>query len=382
MIYFSFIVAVCFIYFEKEMREYALKIFDFIEFMHDNNPLLLSYYEEQEQKEQEEQQEQKTELYENKYLDKFKKFTNEYFFSKEDLEFNDTRYFSHFKEHYNEIEHLTNKIPIEEKEMDRLSLELNQILEKYKNGEMEKIDWEMSGCDDDEDDTTFEEEVYNDYDELCKLKKEIFTRKSRLSDFKKKYSELTAKCLHQIQCDSREKSRLDMIENKMNGCINNYVLEYTPVGNVIMRYNNNKKSFEYFSNHSVPYRFLETIGRKYVLSYGCKNAFVDMDEEVERANKLNEEKKNKKSQTSKSQPFKPQPFKLQTKLENKKIETPPNRTGQTIVNPINNIDMAIKDANRYTWEGRFNDFKIIKTGKKSNANNISFSEFKSKYGKK
>ena len=57
--------------------------------------------------------------------------------------------------------------------MDRLSLELNQILEKYKNGEMEKIDWEMSGCEDDEDDTTFEEEVYNDYDELCKLKKEI-----------------------------------------------------------------------------------------------------------------------------------------------------------------------------------------------------------------
>ena len=37
--------------------------------------------------------------------------------------------------------------------------------------------------------------------------------------------------------------------------------------------------------------------------------------------------------------------------------------------------MIIKVSNRYTWEGRFADFKIIKSEKKSD-NNISFKEFK------
>jgi hypothetical protein len=61
---------------------------------------------------------------------------------------------------------------------------------------------------------------------------------------------------------------------------------------------------------------------------------------------------------------------------NKKIDIPPNRSNQTIVNPINNIEIAVKNSNRYIWEGRFGDFKIIKSYKKSDKNNISFKEFK------
>lgn len=394
MIYFLFFICVCSFYFEEEIREYSSKTLDFIKFIHDNNPLLLSYYEdekeeeeqkneEDKQEEQEQEQEQKIELYENKYLDRYKKFTSEYSLNENDLEYKNKSFNLFVKEHYNKIEYLKNQIPIEEKEMDRLSLELNQILEKYKNGEMEKIDWEMSGCDDDEDDTTFEEEVYNDYDELCKIKKEIFTRKTRLSEFKSKFRELIAKTIEQVERDAEEKSYTNMIENKLNGFINNYIIETTPVGNVIMRYNNDKKSFEYFSNHSVPYRYLETIGRKYILTYKCKDIFIDMDEEVEKANKLNEMKKNDKSDKSiENKKLLIKPINSASILKNKNVEPPPNRTSQTIVNPINNIEMAVKNANRYTWEGRFNDFKIIKCEKKFNSNNISFSEFKTKYGKK
>jgi hypothetical protein len=171
----------------------------------------------------------------------------------------------------------------------------------------------------------------------------------------------------------KENSHMNMIENKLNQLMNNYIIEYTPVGNIIMRFNNNKKSFEYYSNHSVPYRYLESIGRKYVLTYKCKDIFIDMDEEVDKVNKLNEMKPNK--ETNKLMK-KPQVFKSQQMFTNKKIEIPPNRTGQSIINPINNVEMAVKDSNRYTWEGRFGDFKFIKTEKKIYKNNMSFKEFK------
>jgi len=98
MIYFLFFVSAVAFYFEEELRKYALQLFDFMEFIHDNNPLLLQYYdceneylefndcdELEEEKEQEEQ-----ELYENKYLQKFKNFTNEYLFNEKDLEYKES----------------------------------------------------------------------------------------------------------------------------------------------------------------------------------------------------------------------------------------------------------------------------------------------------
>ena len=147
-----------------------------------------------------------------------------------------------------------------------------------------------------------------------------------------------------------------------------------------MRYNNDKQSFEYFSDHSVPYRYLEPIGRKYVMTYRCKAIFIDMDEEVEKVNKLNETKmkemkemkenviKNKMNKNLINKPH---------SLINKKIEMPPNRNGQSIVNPINDIDIIVKNANRYTWEGRLLDFKIIKSEYKNlhKDRNISFKEY-------
>ena len=64
-----------------------------------------------------------------------------------------------------------------------------------------------------------------------------------------------------------EKARDVIINNKLDKYIDNYILEYTPLGNIYMRYNNNKKSFEYYSNNSMPYRYLEPVGRKSVMTY-------------------------------------------------------------------------------------------------------------------
>jgi hypothetical protein len=49
-----------------------------------------------------------------------------------------------------------------------------------------------------------------------------------------------------------------------------------------MRYNNEKKSIEYFSNNSIPYRYLEPVGRKYIMTYWCKPIFFDIEEELKK----------------------------------------------------------------------------------------------------
>jgi hypothetical protein len=50
---------------------------------------------------------------------------------------------------------------------------------------------------------------------------------------------------------------------------NNYVMENTPNGNVMMRYNSVKESFEYYSDNIVPNRFLDVVARKFVKTYDC-----------------------------------------------------------------------------------------------------------------
>lgn len=55
---------------------------------------------------------------------------------------------------------------------------------------------------------------------------------------------------------------------------NNYVLEKTPISNVIMVYNNDKNGFQYFSDNAIPYRYLEVVCRKYVIQFNCKPLFI------------------------------------------------------------------------------------------------------------
>lgn len=56
---------------------------------------------------------------------------------------------------------------------------------------------------------------------------------------------------------------------------NNILIEETPIGNVIMFYNSEKNIFEYYSDKTIPFRFLETVARKYVVTFHCKHIYVE-----------------------------------------------------------------------------------------------------------
>ena len=60
----------------------------------------------------------------------------------------------------------------------------------------------------------------------------------------------------------------------------NFVLEKTPLGNVIMYYNKDRNAFEYYTDNIIPYRVLDTVARKYVLTYDCCELYIDMEKEI------------------------------------------------------------------------------------------------------
>jgi len=54
-----------------------------------------------------------------------------------------------------------------------------------------------------------------------------------------------------------------------------YVMEYTPNGTVLMKYNVENEQFEYWGSRSVQYKYLETVARKFVTMYHCSRIYHD-----------------------------------------------------------------------------------------------------------
>ena len=64
-----------------------------------------------------------------------------------------------------------------------------------------------------------------------------------------------------------------ILKERLDNLKNNIILEKTPLGNVVMFYNNARSSFEYYSDSTIPYRYLEVIARKYILTYKCNQIY-------------------------------------------------------------------------------------------------------------
>ena len=58
------------------------------------------------------------------------------------------------------------------------------------------------------------------------------------------------------------------------------VEEETPDGFVIMKYNDELNRFDYWSDKSIKYKYLEVVARKYVILFDCKDKYVNMFKEL------------------------------------------------------------------------------------------------------
>jgi hypothetical protein len=188
------------------------------------------------------------------------------------------------------------------------------------------------------------------------------------------------------------------------------VIESTPLGNVMMTWNKDRESFIYYADSTIPYRFLETVARKYVIMCDCPELYIDMDAEIEACKKeqedkrkLEEEEKEKKelftinecdgeqtvNNDKSSEPRKRDVFaKFKTynnesikskavNISNKKAPPVPRNTN---VNTNEKKDVILKTkANRYSCEGKLINFPFVSILKRTDHTPpvaTSFAEFK------
>ena len=309
--------------------------------------------------------------YEDKYKENIKNTSKEYIFTEEEEREMDSIY----HDNYN------NRIIVYQNKINDLKNQIENI--KQKNTLFEKIS-----------ETEFIEMIEQDYDDndyYCKtgsLSKEDVT--SNNNEFIKKLEDIIAGLeenmndTETISEESLEYSKTKIIEertNKLKGC---FVMEYTPLGNVLMTYNKVRESFSYYSDNTIPYRYLEVVARKFVKTFHCRPIFVDMEEELnnyetkikqhqEKVQKQEQDQKEKQEQEQRENPEAEQkkPIKnVFAKLKNynkpstKISSAPPPKSSipnQNFNSSTKNESSLLKEnANRYTYEGKITTFNMLK----------------------
>lgn len=174
---------------------------------------------------------------------------------------------------------------------------------------------------------------------------------------------------------------VDCSKERLDGLKNTMIMENTPIGNVIMFYDNQTENFVYYSDLTMPYRYLEVIGRKYVTTFKCKNIFVDMNKEL----KLIEEKKisqinsdivksNKKDVFAK--------FKTYNNNVTKEAVSAPSKNAGITDTKKDNESVILKDkANRYRYEGKLANLNFLQPVDKKHIDkrlSMSWAEYKNK----
>ena len=121
----------------------------------------------------------------------------------------------------------------------------------------------------------------------------------------------------------------------------NILFERTPIGNIIMYYENDE--FKYYCDRTPSFGFLETVARKYVIVFNCKRLYkIYSEQEIE-------EKKEKKEED-----IKPKKKSVYANFKrynnNKKIK-------------INDNEPILQ--NKYKFVGKIRDFSFLQIEKKS-----------------
>jgi len=139
-----------------------------------------------------------------------------------------------------------------------------------------------------------EDHMLNDADNASRKTDMIFMHNQEINRLKTVMEELQTKNVEDEEVNKLAKEFV--VNERLNTLKNSMMIEKTPLGNVLMFYNNSRSSFEYYSDSTIPYRYLEVIGRKYVINCKCKQIYVVMSKEIEEAEKKLAEKKKKEEE--------------------------------------------------------------------------------------
>tara|TARA_B110000114_G_C15092953_1_gene399635 strand:+ start:1474 stop:2346 length:873 start_codon:yes stop_codon:yes gene_type:complete len=188
--------------------------------------------------------------------------------------------------------------------------------------------------------------------------------------------EFLSKVLQSIsiqQRESIEKEAYELVRKiKTKRLKETLLMEYTPLGNVIMYFDEELDSFVYFCDKNLSFLYLETVARKYVTSFMCKAIFKENKTPAEEEQKHITESSSTKTPTNTTQ----RQLAMQVANVFAKLKKYNNITKTTkIENNMGTIKEIVK--NRYTYKGKLCNFSFIKEpSSNSKKMDVTFSEFK------
>ena len=295
-----------------------------------------------------------------------------------------------------EFRTMSNALKLDEREQERKAQKcidlLNEIKQAYDtriNEIKEQIELNKDKLD-----------KYNVNEDECHQEQKIKSLNDEITslcvEFDNIHDEMDTKG-EEIMSIVEEKTNQFMMDQRLEQIKNSYVIEFTPLGNVLMIYDKERESFKYYSDNSIPYRYLEVVGRKYAKQFGVKQIFVDMEYELqvaeekwekEKEEKVEKERIQKEEAIKNNHTFKKSVF-AKFKNYNKDAGTGHVNIGAPPKNSIpnrqntekqENAKILLKEkANRYTYEGKFANFSFIKKIDRKDVNKkyaMTFADFK------
>jgi hypothetical protein len=315
--------------------------------------------------------------YEDKYLEEIRALNKDWVFTEEEA-----NELPKLAEDFYNVYMETKQMRLEE--ITKLILELKkEIFEDNDN---------INYCDEKGDDLSCE----NTLDERNEI------RNSQIQELQEEADKIKSEIepeesMHELKNNSEENARQHIINKRLDKLVNCYVMEKTPIGNVIMIYQKDKESFKYYSDCNIPYRYLEVVARKYVKLFNCRPIFVDMEEELrlfeekwEKEQELKKIKEEDRKEEEQKKEIKTEPkknvfakFKSYNKDAGGKISMAPppkNSITKNVAETKENEKILLKErANRYTYEGKFANFNFLQKVERKVFNKklgLTFADFK------
>lgn len=220
-------------------------------------------------------------FFDNTYNIIQEKYYNDYYSNNNTLKSNDVDDFNEMEE---EME--------EEMDLTKIYDKIENFDVNYKNGE-----YDMKTEEEDTNEMNLQMDVKRNEVEIEELEEIILekTREELKKDIKYLniklyfYNLLLLKIMNEIEkwnigmINDEIKTEIQMIyfNERHSKLINSALMEYIPLHcNVLLVYNNNNKSFEYYSDKIVPYDLLNIAAQRYVTINRCKEVYVDIEQET------------------------------------------------------------------------------------------------------
>ena len=182
-----------------------------------------------------------------------------------------------------------------------------------------------------------------------------------------------------------------VIAQRMEQLATCVLFETTPVGNVIMNYNVKNEAFEYYSDCTIPNRYLDTVCRKYAATFGCKPLYIDMNEQVKESEAKTKLLRESNAKEKEKETEKVNPLPIKKKNVFAKFKTYNKDSGLGGAPPKNSLPggkkmedsepVVIKErTNKFLFLGKTRNFI---TGKKieQKEKKVSFADFKKMFKK-